>query len=354
MNGRKKRAWTWIGAAGALGCLVSLAVAIDLFQVDTFQDGTLMNWSGGAQRINQPNGGPQGAGDRFLQLTGDGSFGPGGVPAMFNGFQWAGNYQSAGVKVIEADVKNFSNNAVHLRIVLFGPGGTRWTSTNAYILPPNSPWLRGSWYLSESEMTRVLGTSSYATTMASVVQMMFRHDPGAPDPGGTPLAATIGFDNIRALDAATVRPESFLIQPGVHLSGNLTSLWFSDQDYLHAKINILAEETGYPIQVNFDMTSPIQSASKIEFILRARASQEGNGQYVELFNWVHTRWDRLVDVFATTFDSTATGSVKGNASEYIQAGTRAIRGRLGWEELISETAAVWEVHIDQAVAKITP
>src|SRR5687767_6990280 len=65
---------------------------IMLGQIDTFQNGTIQNWRYGINAatspVNVPNGGPQGAGDRYLQVTS-------GFPdpprlAVFNISQWTG------------------------------------------------------------------------------------------------------------------------------------------------------------------------------------------------------------------------------------------------------------------------
>jgi hypothetical protein len=68
--------------------------------LDTFQGGTLLGWGGGASPTNIATGGPAGAGDRYLQVTGSGAGGAGGVPATSNGVQWSGNYSAAGVTAI--------------------------------------------------------------------------------------------------------------------------------------------------------------------------------------------------------------------------------------------------------------
>ena len=107
--------------------LVRPADAVIVGQIDDFQDGTTANWTNGAiigitPVTNIATGGPAGAGDRFIQITSDGS-GPGGRLTVFNRDQWLGDYVSGGIKAVEVDLRN--QGAVNLSIRLAfknGPG----------------------------------------------------------------------------------------------------------------------------------------------------------------------------------------------------------------------------------------
>ena len=104
-----------------------------------FQDGTLMGWQG-PNAFNTNTGGPSGAGDKFLDVTSDGS-GQGGALATYNTGDWIGNYQAAGVTSITAMFKNFNSVQLEMRVVLFDAvTHARWTSTNAVVLQPNGGW----------------------------------------------------------------------------------------------------------------------------------------------------------------------------------------------------------------------
>ena len=106
------------------------AWAVSFGQIDDFQNGTTHSWGGGSAPTNMATGGPAGAGDRFLQLTGSG-FQPLG---MSNVAQWTGDYLAADVTAITADVANFGSSAVELRVVLVYGAGGDFTST-AIIAP---------------------------------------------------------------------------------------------------------------------------------------------------------------------------------------------------------------------------
>ena len=96
----------WAVFAGLVLLSAPSALAVTFGQVDTFQDGTVMGWQTGptdpSPPANIPNGGPLGAGDRYMLLTSSGSLGVGGKLVVHNQAQWSGNYTAAGVTVRES------------------------------------------------------------------------------------------------------------------------------------------------------------------------------------------------------------------------------------------------------------
>ena len=90
--------------------LASGAPAVTLDQADDFQDGTTQGWHTGAANPNPPSevadGGPDGDGDGFLRIEGNGQDGAGGNLVAFNTAQWSGDYLAAGVGEIRADLRN--------------------------------------------------------------------------------------------------------------------------------------------------------------------------------------------------------------------------------------------------------
>jgi hypothetical protein len=182
--------------------LFSAAVSAQPFigQLDDFQDGTLEGWGGGASLQNVANGGPGGAGDRFLQVESFGGFGGGSRLATFNGAQWRGNYLAAGVTAIDVWLRNLGQTDLDVRIVLFDLDGAdnRWTSTVSQHLAVGSGWQRLLFSLEEDDLTNVQGTMSYNDLMSDVDRLMIRHQTGAPDAEGDAIAAIAGIDNVRA------------------------------------------------------------------------------------------------------------------------------------------------------------
>ena len=176
------------------------ATAIVLGQLDDFQSGTLLSWQGGSGSgspapVNLPNGGPEGIGDRYLQI--------GAVNSHLgtnNTTQWTGNYNAAMVAKIRFMLNNTGANPLQLRLSIFGPGGT-FTTTNEVVLAPAIGWVVVDFGLDAGSLTQTGGVGTLGQTLANVNTVLLRHD---PDPisgmgSGNPVTGQLGIDNIRAL-----------------------------------------------------------------------------------------------------------------------------------------------------------
>ncbi len=190
------------GAAAAIVVMASLpAQAIVIGTLDNFQDLTTQGWEGAAP-VNQPSGGPAGVGDAFLQITSTGGNGPGSRLATDNSApRWTGDYLSAGVTAIEADFLNLGTTTLEMRIVVFHGSINRFTSTVADVVPADGAWHHMVFALDAGSLTRVLGTDTYEQALSSVDNLMLRHNSGSPSAGGTPIASSLGIDNIQAVPA---------------------------------------------------------------------------------------------------------------------------------------------------------
>ncbi|MBX7134441.1 MAG: hypothetical protein K1X67_17360 [Fimbriimonadaceae bacterium] len=187
--------------------LCGSAFAITQGQLDDFQNGTDMNWTGGLAPANVGNG-QGGASDLYLRASSNGAGGPGGHMAFYNQFQWTGNYTGAGVRMIECDMINLGATELKMRVVLFSVNFTRYLSSTPVTLPAGSGWRRCQFPIRQSDVTLVLGSETYAQVMAGVSQLMFRHNPTI-SANGVAIVATLGIDNIVA-------------SAGWKMSGNLT------------------------------------------------------------------------------------------------------------------------------------
>jgi hypothetical protein len=181
---------------GLLGALAPVpAAGIVLGQTDDFQTGTVQGWVGGASPTNVPNGGPAGAGDRYLRLSSSSS-----NLGTNNTVQWTGNYSAAGVARLNFHLNNLGANPLALRISLFGPGGT-FTTTDEVVLPAGFGWVSVEFSLEASEFTQMAGFGTLAQTLGNVSTLLIRHDPDPISPSGqsNPVTGMLGIDNVVAL-----------------------------------------------------------------------------------------------------------------------------------------------------------
>jgi hypothetical protein len=185
-----------VAAVFALFAATPMARAVVGTEVDTFQDGTTEGWTGGSSPVNIADGGPAGLGDRYLKLTANFS-----NMASYNPTQWSGNYTAAGITDIEADIMvTPGSDPGAIRLVIFGPTLSRWTSVNAWPIPADGAWHHVKFPLSLASMVNVLTTSdTYGQTLAGADRLMFRQDPGVATANGTPYTGSIGIDNVKAI-----------------------------------------------------------------------------------------------------------------------------------------------------------
>jgi len=193
-----------IGIVLAGIAVARLSSAVEIDQIDDFQDGTTMNWSNGGiigtiPVQNIPRGGPAGAGDAYIQLTADGS-GPGGKLTAWNRDQWLGSYVDAGVTAIQVDLFNQSAVTLSIRMAFkTGPGsnGVPGYLTQAMILPVGGGWQHFTISLLPSDLIPVGGPAPWPSFFIGEVR--FIHEVGTNNLSGDNIVGQLGIDNIHAV-----------------------------------------------------------------------------------------------------------------------------------------------------------
>lgn len=185
-------------------CAAPARAALVFGQVDAFQDGTTMGWSEGASTPNEPanaSGGRRGASDLYVRNVSSGGFGgAGSKQIMFNGAQWAGDYNAAGVTRIGGWAANFGTTPLHLRVA-FSNGFNRFSSTRAVDLPADGVWRQFRIDISAADVTTVAGAVAPADALSNVTELRLLSG-ASPSYVGDVVAATLGVDDLRAM-----RPE---------------------------------------------------------------------------------------------------------------------------------------------------
>lgn len=184
------------------------ASALDVWQMDTFEDGTTQGWFAGlgffgphpAPPVNVPTGGPAGADDNYLLATAIGGQGLGSRLTIMNDAQWAGDYIAKGIKLITMDVLNLGSTDLDLRLLfenpLFGPPTDLAFSTNPVHLPVGSGWTSVSFPVDPASLTALSGDVTTALSTTTILRLY--HSPSATFPG-PPIVTQLGVDNIQAV-----------------------------------------------------------------------------------------------------------------------------------------------------------
>ena len=199
--------------------LTGVAEGVTVKQVDTFQS-TMMtpitdNWTDGHAGNNVlavANGGPNGAGDSYLQVSsGTGQAEPRLI--TFNQSQWKGIYPAANVGSISMELKNFGapNTVLPIRITIRDLTGGQtvpgYSSTTAFSLKADGQWHLAEFLLNPANMTAV-GSPDPLLAVLSNVQDFRLLSAAAPAIIGDAINAQIGVDDITALPNAWIGASS--------------------------------------------------------------------------------------------------------------------------------------------------
>jgi hypothetical protein len=160
-------------------CGPSTSHGITLGQVDTFEDSTSQGWST-IITGPPPTGGPGGSSDHYLSVFAAISSGSGRLET-FNQSQWTGNYLTAGVTMVELDLRYhvagpFNDPLLYMRIAInedrtspVSAINTGYCSTTAFALPFDGLWHHVSFSLSPADMTAVGTPQPLTVDLANVV-----------------------------------------------------------------------------------------------------------------------------------------------------------------------------------------
>ena len=173
--------------------------AVTVGQLDDFQDGSSDNWRTGSIFINNiANGGPAGAGDRYIQYSSAGGFGTDSRMVILNDSQWLGTY-SAGVTGIAMDLNNLGAQSLSIRLAFFVDSSDGYVSTTPFSLAAGSGWQHAKFNLNPTDFT-VVGSPGDFNTLLSDFQGQLRIlSSSSASLRGDAIAATLGVDNVQAI-----------------------------------------------------------------------------------------------------------------------------------------------------------
>lgn len=198
-SARARSAWIVLLAAAlaALG-VARDAHAVTIGQSDDFEDGT-QNWGSGAASPNPPiqvaTGGPEGADDAWLQVTGSGGIGPGSRVATVNSAQWAGDYTGASELQVDLQV----TSATDLAIRFYLRSNACAVVTEAVPVTAGAGWSRVSLGITPGELVNTMsdGCADIPLALANVTTLHVAHSPEPAASGQFPPSeGMLGIDNL--------------------------------------------------------------------------------------------------------------------------------------------------------------
>jgi hypothetical protein len=222
--GDKMKLLISLAVLAAAALVPRMAGAVVIGQTDTFQTG-IDNWFAGGLGFGQvppippqvlPTGGPGGAGDAFLEITGLGGVGPGSKITAINGTQWAGNYLAAGVGGIVMDLQNLGATPLTVRLQLDdstgGPPADEAVTSVGVTLPVGGGWQHVGFSISAADLTPIIGNPTTLLSQVTFLRIIQNSSPGE----SAPIAGVLGVDDITA---TVPEPSSLALITSASLAG---------------------------------------------------------------------------------------------------------------------------------------
>ena len=153
-----------------------------------------------------------------------------------------------------------------------------------------------------------------------------------------------------ATDELQVVADQFDVYRGIHIAGELTDSFYSDDSYLKFHPGFTINSAEAPVWLIFDGTLPIDNPTSLGIVMESNVGTPGLTHTLEAWNWSSAVYD-VVDVSTASFneDVVVTASLSSAISDYAQAETGAVRTRVGWRKTGFTINYPWEVRLDQLV-----
>lgn len=197
----------------------SAAPAVDSNEVDTFDDGTLENWTVGVSdpmaNANAPtfgaDCGDEGAGDGCMILRSSGQDGLGGKLSVFNETQWVGDYVGSVIVGLRLKANNLGDQDVVLRLRLenadAGDGAQSFITVGSLSVPAGVGYVEGVIPLTPQTLNSV-ATALIAENLSGVTKLRLFHNPAVSFRGPLEMHE-VHLDDLQAVTADPIFATGF-------------------------------------------------------------------------------------------------------------------------------------------------
>lgn len=152
-----------------------------------------------------------------------------------------------------------------------------------------------------------------------------------------------------------VPPTTLSMVNGLLFSGSVANVQTSDDSYAVLQVNLAAETFYDQILVQLEGVSPLQTPGHFELQIEAGVQTAGTFQTLYLYDFVSGQWVEKDTRAGTLGDGTVNVVVTGaEAARYVEAGTKKIMARVGYNLLSADVATAWRARIDRLAWVIKP
>jgi len=146
-------------------------------------------------------------------------------------------------------------------------------------------------------------------------------------------------------EPTVVLPISYSLFRGVLFSGTLSSLFYTDGNFLEVLTGPTLNNTEAPVQVIVTGTSPTLTPASLTFTVTGKVDTPGIDQVISLFNYSTNAYVVLDTRAAKTTNQTVTVTATGTLSQYVSA-SGAVRARIAYLQVGPTLIYRWAASID--------
>ncbi len=153
-----------------------------------------------------------------------------------------------------------------------------------------------------------------------------------------------------AVKSTVIVPDALTVFRGIQIGGMLEDVFESDDSRMLFNPGFVINSGEAPVWLIFDATLPSDHPGSLEIVVESQVGTPGLTGTLESWNWTLAAYD-VVDNFESGFNSDVVVAIDlgPGISDYVQAGTGAVRSRVGWRKTGFTINYPWEVRLDQMV-----
>jgi hypothetical protein len=263
-------------------------------------------------------------------------------PVNTTSYRWMGTLSCAPngrLDVIWLDTRNdmVTNRLSHLRYTYSLDGGLTW-ATSVAVTPDFDPSLG---YPNQNKM------GDYMTLVS--------------DTTGANVAFCATFNGEEDIYHVRVAPQPISLPPtefayvaGVPVSGGLSQVLSSDNQYLIGRPGPVFANSVPPLQISFGCTAPTTNPQAITMKVEASASSTAIQQKIYLLNVQTSQYEELDARQCTLGDQVVTVSPSGSMARFVNQSTRKVTGLVSFKQTAALFAFPWNGNVDQVLFTATP
>lgn len=157
-----------------------------------------------------------------------------------------------------------------------------------------------------------------------------------------PLTVVVTAPNV-------VLPTTYTLVRGLLQSGNLESLFFTDNSSLVASVGLVLTAAEPPVQIKLTGTALTATPSSLKFTHVSKVSSVGTTEKVQLFNYVTGQYEVLDTRSGSTSYQTVTVTASGDLSRFVDPATKQVQALVTYLQTGPVTNVNWQVSSDTSI-----